>query len=270
MFSFNTLTSTKTHLSKPSSQPSIGKGRETQTGYYLLHPQPLRPKQLDCDSLNYKSIKYGTELDLLGQRNFIIPHSNLDDWTLTHSGKSSKNHKVKGFSLIEIIISTSVFCILMSFAAPSLGSIIDRTRVTTTSMMVHQTLSVARSNSISSGRIVHVCQLASISPIKCVESHKQNDSWADGWLVFIDNDYDNELGPEDRIVRIFDPSPQTKVIFNQRGRLRFFPDGSSRSAGFYVCGQTSNEFKHIKLLYSGRPRTVTSTDPKRLDLCQSA
>ena len=184
--------------------------------------------------------------------------------------KESTYYKNSGFSYVETIAAAALLAILMSLATPSFGAIIEKTRVSTASLMVHQTLSVARSSSISTGKITQVCQLESISPFKCVNSHQRNDSWSQGWLVFIDNNQDDELDEKDKIVQVFNPKPQTSVVFNQNGRLRFFPDGSSRSAGFYVCARNSNEFRHIKLLYSGRPRTVSSDDPSRLELCKSA
>ena len=184
--------------------------------------------------------------------------------------KEAIRYKANGFSYVETITTLALLAILMSLAAPSFGAIIEKTRVSAASLMVHQTLSVARSSSISSGKITQICQLESISPFKCVKSHQRNDSWSQGWLVFVDNNQDNELDENDKIVQVFNPKPQTSVVFNQTGRLRFFPDGSSRSAGFYVCARNSSEFRHIKLLYSGRPRTVSSDDPSRLELCKSA
>ena len=184
--------------------------------------------------------------------------------------KKSSGYKSDGFSYVETIATVALLVILMSLAAPSFGAIMEKTRVSTTSLMVHQTLSVARSSSVSSGKITQICQLESTSPFKCVKSHQRNDSWSQGWLVFIDNNQDNKLDTEDKIVQVFNPNPKTTVIFNQNGRLRFFPDGSSRSAGFYVCARNSSEFRHIKLLYSGRPRTVSSNDRSRLELCKSA
>jgi len=179
-------------------------------------------------------------------------------------------YKNNGFSYVETIATVAVLATLMTLATPSFASIIEKTRVSTVSSMVHQTLSIARSSSISTGKITQVCQLESTSPLKCVKSHQRNDSWSRGWLVFIDNNQDDELSEKDKIVQIFNPNPQTSVVFNQNGRLRFFPDGSSRSAGFYVCARNSSEFRHIKLLYSGRPRTVSSNDRSRLELCKSA
>ena len=67
---------------------------------------------------------------------------------------------------------------------------------------------------------------------------------------------DNQLNNGDTILVRRKLPQSTHLIFNQTGRLRFFPDGSARSAGFYICGADTTEFRHIKLLHSGRIRST--------------
>ena len=175
-----------------------------------------------------------------------------------------------GFSLIEIIIVIAIMSLLISTATPSFNTLINKSRLSKTSEELFSSLSLARSYAITSGQRVHLCALASSDPLLCKKERDFNSNWSDGWMVFADINQNNEYDSNDTMLNISTNSKNINVVFNQRGRLRFFQNGSARSAGFYICSKKSPENRHIKLLYSGRARTTKINNNSQLSTCLSA
>ena len=175
----------------------------------------------------------------------------------------------QGYSLYELIFCGGLLATMMSMALPSLSHFTESKKLDAAVIQIQRTLSLARSNAISHGKTVLVCPLATQNYRNCVKSQKRNSRWEYGWLVFVDNDENNELTNNDLILSQFETSKSISLIFNQNGSLRFFADGSSRSAGFYLCSKSSKELKHLKLLHSGRTRLVNNLNSGTLKLCKN-
>jgi len=186
----------------------------------------------------------------------------------------SRSHQLsqlsnQGFSLTELIFCCGLLATIMSLAVPNFSEFTLRKELDAAVIKIQRTLSLARSNALSHGKTVLICQLESPNSSHCVQSHKRNTRWKHGWLVFVDNDDNNALDDNDIILKYFETTENISLIFNQNGKLRFFSDGSSRSAGFYLCSEKSKEVKHLKLLHSGRTRLVKNTDKSRLNTCKN-
>ena len=175
-----------------------------------------------------------------------------------------------GFSLIESMIVITILSLLFSAAIPSLTGLISKSKISKTSNELFHSLSLARSYAITRNQKVHVCALNSINPLQCDTQRDFNSNWSLGWMVFADSNNNNDFDSEDIVIRSSTNSNGTNIVFNQRGRLRFFPDGRARSAGFYLCSNNHDSNRHIKLLYSGRARTTQIENQAQLDTCLSA
>lgn len=215
-------------------------------------------------------------MSIINNRGYLyLPHSTKYDFIFIKENNTSvfklpSDNKQSGFSLIETMIALAIVSILITTAIPSFSSIINQTRLSTTSYKLQHSLALARQSAISSGNKVHLCALDPNDPNKCEESRKFNSNWSQGWMVFADVNDNNELDSHDNILSINNTPHTINIVFNQRGRLRFFPDGSARSAGFYICNKKSEENRHIKLLYSGRARTTKISKNSQLITCLSA
>lgn len=176
---------------------------------------------------------------------------------------------MNGYTIIECMICVAIIGLLSSIAIPSFAAMINKTRVTNASNDVLLTLVVARNQAITQGKVVLVCQTDESEPDTCSSRRSSKTNWASGWMVYVDIDGDNELSSSDSIVSKHSAGEDTAIVFNQRGRLRFFPDGSARSAGFYVCQANSDEVRHIRLLYSGRARISPQLGKKQTAVCKS-
>ena len=100
-----------------------------------------------------------------------------------------------GFSLVELLITISIAAILLTLAAPSFTSFINRNRLTTASDELIASLSYARSEALKRRSTTTLCAKSSTGTL-CDTSGVSED-YATGWLVFLDcnnnNAYDTTL-----------------------------------------------------------------------------
>lgn len=175
----------------------------------------------------------------------------------------------QAFTLIELMVGLAILGILIATAAPSFVSLFIRNEIITNSNNLIASLSYARSQAISRQQTIHVCQIEK-GEQKCSSNYGWNRSWSNGWLIFEDSNANNNFDPDsDPVLRIVELNGNTKIVFNQRGRLRFFADGSARSAGYYLCSHTHSAAKHIYLLYSGRARINNKISKRQHDICKN-
>ena len=176
----------------------------------------------------------------------------------------------KGFSLIETMISLCILVILSGTAVPSLSDFINKLRLSSHSAQLSETLMHARNHAINSVSTVQVCQLSNETEIACSDNRDFRATWSSGWLSFVDLNGNNDYDINDLLLRVNKNDTSVKVVFNQRGRLRFFANGSARSAGFYLCDQNAKHHRHIRLLHTGRVRSEQTQSAEHREICRSS
>lgn len=197
------------------------------------------------------------------------PISLFSKTSLLSSSQPSQfsNSSKQGFTIIELLITVTIIGILMSIATPSFHNIVKRTQLKTLSLNLHSTLKQARNHAINNQVIVIVCQSNAKNFNQCNPNRQRYANWRNGWISFADVNNNNELDSNDHIINTHQTKGQTNVIFNQSGRLRFFPRGSARSAGFYFCNKKSLHTQYIRLLHTGRSRISQNLSKKQLSKC---
>ena len=88
--------------------------------------------------------------------------------------------RLRGFTLVELMVVVAIAAILALIAAPSFTETINRTRRKTYANQLYEDLAFARNEAIKRGVPVTVCP--STDGENCVAS----DSWVTGWIVFVD------------------------------------------------------------------------------------
>jgi Tfp pilus assembly protein FimT len=174
-----------------------------------------------------------------------------------------------GHSFIELAIVAALATVLLSQAVPSFAGLYANTQVSTQSNAILQSLYLARSHAVTKQRNVHICHLDRSTMNTCDQDRGFNSAWSVGWLVFSDNNGNKDLDVKDQVLQIVEMSNTVNIVFNQRGRLRFFANGSSRSAGFYICDREQRSFRHIYLLHTGRARINQQLSERQKSICSN-
>ena len=93
---------------------------------------------------------------------------------------------IKGFSLIELMVTVGLVAILMSVAVPSFKTMTSNSRIKTDRDKIIKSLQFARSEAISKGLAISVCPSENPESRLSPTCSKGSTDWSDGWLVYSD------------------------------------------------------------------------------------
>jgi type IV fimbrial biogenesis protein FimT len=164
---------------------------------------------------------------------------------------------IKGFSLIELIITLTVVGILVALAAPGMQRFFSDNRLTTQINDLLADISLARSEAIKRNTSTGMCVTAA-NGTSCVTSG----NWANGWLVYYCSSTTNPCPSASKVsVKAHEPltgnnslsTPGDEIVFSKTGML-------SSSAGQVTLTDTKTSGKRIVCVGStGRP-TLSTVD----------
>lgn len=194
----------------------------------------------------------------------------MQNQEITQQHQKTAPHFTVGFSLIELMVTITIMTILIGISVPSFASLMARNKVTVQTNALFESLYLARSYAISQQKKVLVCHMSQPDSMDCSTQRNYNTPWVNGWLVFADVNNNGEYDNDDRLIKVMQANNHANIIFNQQGRLRFFPDGSARSAGFYICDKQQQTYRHIYLLHSGRARINETLSTQQKEHCDAA
>ncbi len=158
--------------------------------------------------------------------------------------KRACTRRQHGLTLIELMVGLAVLTIAMAISAPQFSQWGRSTRVVTQGADIQNALAYARSESLRRGVRVALCR----SPAPRAEnpSCSSNGSWADGWLVFVDNvqvagNAAGAVDGTDTVLRIGDSvaGSTVEVTGNLGAWVAYSPQGLVRTAG----GPASGSFR---------------------------
>lgn len=163
---------------------------------------------------------------------------------------AAQNSIIKGFTLIELIVSVSVTSILAAIAVPNFSDFIVQMRVDNEISQLHRMLLITRNAAINSGQKAIICPLD--NALKCTSQ------WQNELSVFVDiNDNkefdDNEviistraaINTEDKLVY---GKGRNKITFKPTGQLSGLANGT-----FRYCPQShKKKSRGIVVARSGR------------------
>ncbi|WP_349984786.1 GspH/FimT family pseudopilin [Stenotrophomonas sp. WHRI 8082] len=131
--------------------------------------------------------------------------------------------RIKGFTLLELMVTVAVVAILAGIAFPSFESTIRSSRVAAAHNELIGLLNLARSEAIRSGRGGGVC--ASTDGATC------SGSWGSGALAYADTNGDGSKGASEVALRFVTSNdklvvtgPDAGISFDGRGRRRASTD----------------------------------------------
>ena len=158
-------------------------------------------------------------------------------------------NRIKGFTLIELMIAVALAAIIITMAAPSFNSAMKKNKIVAETNELIADINFARSEAVKRSMPVVLCRSASPSNASPSCSGSAS-NWSSGWLVFADTDGDNSYAPaDDVLIRI----GNQELVYN--------PDGTTATGGnvavFAICDDRGKDHgRQVQISATGRPRLV--------------
>ncbi len=178
---------------------------------------------------------------------------------LTHTQAIAVKSRLKGFTLIELMVSVSVTSILAAIAIPNYSDFIVKMRVDNEISQLQHLLLTARNQAINTQFPVTLCPLDA--------ENKCNTQWEKEISVFIDLNSNNIYEPSNNEILVRTKS----IVFNgdklqyglRRNRVKYAPTGRTIGWGsngtFKYCPKNSNEHSRA-IIISTSGRLYVSND----------
>ena len=174
-----------------------------------------------------------------------------------HAPNRSLPDSQSGFTLIELIITITIFGILLAIAIPNLTSLVRNQRIKAATGDVYATLIFARSEAIKRNADVSVCQASGLP-----------DGWAGGWSIQSTDCSGTILKQQDAVkgmsIQKPDGSALGDLIFQRDGRLT----ATSRTVIVVKSSEDSTTIARcVTVDVSGRPNIKADTDNDSTNGC---
>ena|SRR5690606_1304593 len=126
----------------------------------------------------------------------------------------SRNHALRGFTLIELMVVLAVAAVLLALAVSSWNDAVAATRSGDARARLYQSLLAADNHATAAGVEVVVC--ASADGATCSGSPE----WTRGWISFVDLDGDRKPGKQERVLRREPALEGSTRLRSTKGRTR--------------------------------------------------
>jgi type IV fimbrial biogenesis protein FimT len=143
--------------------------------------------------------------------------------------------RLRGFTLVEMMVVIGIVAILAAIAAPNMGAMIKRQRIKTAAFDVFASLTYARSEAIKRNTTVTITPIAS--------------DWAKGWQI---KDSNNNVLRDQKGWDNLTVTGPASVVFSGTGRLSGAVAPFALTGGSYGAAVAASDYRCVKLDLSGR------------------
>lgn len=167
--------------------------------------------------------------------------------------------KIKGYTMIEMLIVVALLGILIALALPDLSDTVESANTNSQIKVMLTTLNLARSEAIKRGDNVAIC--ASDDGADC-----DADTWSDGWIIFHDANGDangdtGSIDVGDTVIRVYDSlGADSTMTFTvdlfEYNSLGFSDTGGTQTFLLCPASGNANNARSIVVGPSGRGRRV--------------
>lgn len=175
----------------------------------------------------------------------IIPY-------ISNSGPIVGNRAIRGFTLIELIITLTIATILLTVAVPGMSRFINNNRLSSVTNDFLGDLNLARSEALKRGSQAGMCK-GNTSGCAGIGV-----AWANGWIVFADIDENETWSANDVLIRAHEALPPNTAITLSTGSNSAIVYGSQGQVvqgapeTITVCNSNVSRKRDIALIRAGR------------------
>lgn len=165
-----------------------------------------------------------------------------------------RSKKLRGFTLVELMVTVAVAAVLFAVAAPQVRAFISAYRLRTATNELAASLAYARSESIKRGWSVTLCKSANAAAAQPSCSAAGTTTWQQGWLIFVDYNDDRALStaaPVDELLRVVVPQASDMNITTTNGAYVAY-----KSTGAAIAGSANQAPGNFVICLDGESRTV--------------
>lgn len=164
--------------------------------------------------------------------------------------------RVRGFTLLELMITVAVGGLLLSMAVPALQSFTNNSKRSGAVNDFVSSMHLARNTAITANSRVTIC--ASSNATNC-----QAVTWDKGWIVFVDPNSNQSVDPGETIISVSNGFDRVSLRSGEfAAYIMYRPNGRAMNASvagnsgqFTVCDSRGAEHARVVIVeLSGRPR----------------
>ncbi|QTN29281.1 GspH/FimT family pseudopilin [Rhodoferax sp. AJA081-3] len=196
---------------------------------------------------------------------------------MNYANLSTPGFRLRGFTIIELMITVAILAVLLALAAPSFQAMIASSRLTTATNDLIAAFAQARSNAIKVGNRTTVCMSA--DGASCTDTG----GWHQGWISFVDTTRSGTSAAVDTgetVATIYPPLPAGIVVNGNLPYISYSADGQSKAmsgGGFWtgtirVCSTSSaltNDKRARNLTLNSAGRITMTVQSNVADTCPS-
>ncbi|MGB5256750.1 MAG: GspH/FimT family pseudopilin [Woeseiaceae bacterium] len=161
-----------------------------------------------------------------------------------------------GYSLYELLVTTSVVAMLVAIGVPSFEAMLARQRQLVEINALFHAIHLARKESIMRRKVVSICP--SRDGLQCLDAT----DWTAGWLMFENKDRDSppHVDANEPVLRRHDVSGSVVIRANRRAFTLRSTFLRATNGTIVVCDRAGRiPPKGLVINYTGRPRVALAT-----------
>ena len=163
-------------------------------------------------------------------------------------------HSMRGFSLIEVMVTVGILGVLAALAGPSFQPLIAKWRVLQTVDNMKSTIYYARSEAVKRGGSLGVEKAKNVGSCTLAGT---NQEWGCGWFVFVDNNGNGKWNGGAEILQTISP-PINVNVMHTSGSSNIKVDRYGMMSGLNAKG----------FAFTPEPTSITSSATR--SLCMSS